>query len=89
MDKNTKLMNCILETQNVDFEDAIAFSEEPVFWEIDEEDFHDNMENDVEMNDDNIIEYYYKNPEFLEILIDDIRADDELRNWNVNAWRNS
>lgn len=78
----------LMEFCDCNWEEAGGLCESEAYWEIDEEDFHEQM-GDAELNPDNILEYFRKNPEYLEIITDDINSYYEFQHWNVNAWRNS
>lgn len=84
-----KLENLLMERYNLWFDEVEGYSSCDEFWEIhDKKEWEDTMGN-VEITPENIIKYYEKCPDVLDIIKDDIDADYELQHWNVNAWRNS
>lgn len=84
-----RLTDLIMEHTDTDWETAIYMAEEDIFFEdYDEEEFKEIM-GDIPQTMGNILDYYEKNPDEVEAIVDGLKEDAELRSWNVNAWRNS
>ncbi len=85
-----QLGKLIYEHTNADLEQSYDYSLCDEFWEItDETVFKDIMGKETPITPENILKYYEKFPEELEVIKDIINEDYELKTWNVNAWRNS
>lgn len=84
-----KLTTLLENTTGKDIDDLEGFPEAEEFWEnIDEDHFKEEMGN-IPLTPENILKYYEKNPDILEIILDDLYEDYSYHNWNVDAWRNS